>query len=279
MKRLLLLAALWLSGYSAWAGQTIALLPVIETSAAIPEALLDDTINLAFANTYRFTLIKPAQPKALLNKLKFPQTELLKADPAAVALVGKQAGADMVALVSVHHSISKTMHVAPSALVLTGMLAFSVNVYWDYPSLLTADMVLVDVNTGQVSDNIHVNDTYKNMMTNAAINESLEKFQVTLQREIADRYPLSAHIVKVRSAGEYLFDINACQAKEIGNKMIVYNDGKNSVDPVSGKVTKGERVILGVGKITQISGDIAVLEASGLDGAVEPGKTLVTPKL
>ncbi|MBV8048207.1 MAG: hypothetical protein JO171_13690, partial [Paludibacterium sp.] len=217
--------------------------------------------------THQFSLVQPAQAPSPLDQLRTPPAKLLDANSATVTSIGRQAGASMVALMSLDQYIYTTKVSKFNEVTFPGSneIMYYRTTGFAYHAQLTLNVKLANVKTGRIAQSFDIKSNCENGFTNDAVECSLELLQDKLKRELKTHYPTVAHIVKAKSDTEYILDIGAGEGIEIDDKMTVFNEGKNGA----------ARSVLGEGVITQLSGDIAVLKVSQLNGPIELGKTKV----
>ncbi|TDR82701.1 hypothetical protein [Paludibacterium purpuratum] len=270
MKRFLQLAMFWVFGLGAFANPTVTVLPVLESNSNLPIAAISDAYAQTLVNSRRFTTVAPGQQTAMLNALKQQPAGLLGANPKTLANLGKQAGAQMVAVARVNGSESP-LH--PDEIVPD-----SNNKKAAYITILTLEMRLIDVQTGMVTKTLFANVRNYSDDKDKCLDDSLSDLQDKLKSEIQTVYPLEGNIVKNSADKKYIINLGAADGLEDDSTMLIYEDGQPIPDPSTGKLLLGEQTMLGDGVITQLSADSAVLRVKHLKGTIVEGQTKVKPK-
>ncbi|MBV8048208.1 MAG: hypothetical protein JO171_13695 [Paludibacterium sp.] len=267
MKRILLPAALWLFCLGALAAPTLTLLPIIESSPNLPTASASDTYTQAFADVHRFSLAATGNLANTLDRLKQLPAGLLNADPRALADLGKQAGAQIVAVGRVRGS--------ETTLQLDEDRSANNTHATTYATVLMLEVRLIDVQTGAVIKNLFFNARNFSVKKDDCLDDSFSDLQDDLTKELQTIYPLQGHIVQASGNSEYMIDIGSASELKSGSHMLIFEDGAPIPDPSTGKLLMGDQTVLGEGVITHVAHDSAVLKVSHLNGTIEAGKTKV----
>lgn len=272
IQRLLLCTVLCLSPLAYSAEDTLAVLPLqnqAHPSLGNQSDAAYQVVTESLLKIKRFTLIERNQLDNLIGEAKLQNSGLID-DMSAVAL-GKQSGARHVIVGSYSGEVNRVLS---NGIVVNGVR----QVVESFPAKLSLSLRMVDVQTGKIENTFSAQATGNKSAPAFSINEALRDLADKLDRVIANAYPSSGYVIKTLSENEYLIDSGKANGTSKGDEFLLFEQGADLVHPVTGKVIKGEKKILGEGEVTQVDQDTSIVKASGLKQPVVIGKTQVESK-
>lgn len=243
--------------------EMLAVLPIqhnmIDQSVANQARSAYEILTHALAKTRRFAIVERGSSGV--------------ADERAAANIGNQLNAKFAMLSFFNGSTTReTQNVFDKNGNITGNTQ-------SFRNRIVLDLRLVDVQTKTVVTTFQVKAgaAYRDSVASAE-KEALEDLQAKLEREFSNAFPLTGYIIKANSAYEYLTDLGANSRVSAGEVYILYTDGADVVHPVTGKVIKGEKKIIGEGVIASVQGEVSVLKLNGANNQVVIGQTKIESK-
>lgn len=269
----ILLAVLLCAQFVVCKAETLAVLPIknlAEQSISDQTNLVYEMLTQAIAKTHRFTLIERDQLSVVIDELK--RQHLTDFDERTASKVGKLSGAMFAVLGSFSGTISaETLDQYDRNGQKTGITQV-------FPARVALDLRFVSVQTGAVDYALQVRAGATGQSPAGAKKDALDDLQLKLSRELANLFPLTGYVIKENSRNEYLTDLGANSGVSVNDVFILYTEGENITHPVTGKLIKGEKKVIGEGVITSVQNEISVLKVAGVNVAIVPGLTKLDSK-
>lgn len=216
----------------------------------------------ALIKSRRFNIIERDQINKIVSEQKFQSSGVV--DENTAVAFGKFAGASHIVLGSYDISIKKKM---------ANRLIYKTSVYTAKGEI---NIRIVDVKTGKIKETARVRVRAAEGDEARAYEKMKEEIIVRLDREIANKYPLTAFIVKILGEKEVLADIGKNDGITENTEFSVFEYGEDVVHPVTRKVMKGEKIYIMDAKVKSAAKDSAILTLSGEAKAVRVGFAIET---
>lgn len=234
-------------------------------SAVVKDDASETIMNVltdAFIKSRRFSIIEREQINKILTEQKFQSSGIV--DESTAVAFGKFAGASHIVFGTYDISIKKK---------LANRLIYKTNIF---SAKCEINIRIVDVKTGKIKETAKVrvkaveNDEFK------SYEKMKEEIIVKLDREISNKYPLTAYIVKILNDKEVLVDIGKADGITENTEFSVFEYGEDVIHPVTKKVLKGEKVYIMDAKVKSSAKDSSILILGGEAKAIKAGFAVET---
>ena len=216
----------------------------------------------AFIKSRRFSIIEREQINKILTEQKFQSSGVV--DENTAVAFGKFAGASNIVLGTYEISIKKK---------LANRLIYKTNIF---TARCEINIRIVDVKTGKIKETAKIRVKAVEGEEQKAYEKVKEEIVVKLDREISNKFPLVAYIVKILSEKEVLADIGKSDGITEETEFSVFEYGEDVVHPVSKKVMRGEKKYVMDAKVKSVSKDSSILVISGNAKDVKAGFAVET---
>lgn len=234
-------------------------------SAVVKDDASETIMNVltdAFIKSRRFHIIEREQINKIITEQKFQSSGIV--DENTAVAFGKFAGANHIVFGTYDISIKKK---------LVNRVLYKTNIF---TTKCEINIRIVDVKTGKIKETAKVrvkavgDDEFK------SYEKMKEEIVVKLDREIANKYPLVAYIVKILNDKEVLADIGRADGIGENTEFSVFEYGEDIVHPVTKKVMKGEKIYIMDAKVKSAAKDSSILILNGESKAVKTGFAIET---
>lgn len=216
----------------------------------------------AFIKSRRFSIIERDQINKIVTEQKFQSSGVV--DENTAVAFGKFAGAGHIVLGSYDISIKKKM---------ANRLIYKTSIF---TAKCEINIRIVDVKTGKIKETARVRVRAAEGDEARAYEKMKEEVIVRLDREISNKYPLTAFIVKILNEKEVLADIGKNDGITENTEFSVFEYGEDVVHPVTKKVMKGEKNYIMDAKVKSAAKDSSILTLNGDAKAVKAGFAIET---
>ena len=234
-------------------------------SAVVKDDASETILNVltdAFIKSRRFSIIEREQINKIITEQKFQSSGIV--DESTAVAFGKFAGASYLVFGTYDISIKKK---------LANRLIYKTNIF---TAKCEINLRIVDVKTGKIKETAKVrvkavgDDEFK------SYEKMKEEIVVKLDREISNKYPLTAYIVKILNDKEVLADIGKADGITENTEFSVFEYGEDVIHPVTKKIMKGEKNYIMDAKVKSAAKDSSILILSGDAKAVKTGFAIET---
>jgi hypothetical protein len=147
-----------------------------------------------------------------------------------------------------------------------------------YLTNLAVSARFVDVQTGIIGKTIEVKGGSWADSVSQAKQSSLADLRTKLDRELANSFPLGGYIIKAVDSSSYLIDIGSESGVAVDDAFLVFTEGEDILHPVTGKVIKGERKVIGEGQVVAVQQELATIKVTKANAPVVVGQAKVETK-
>lgn len=199
-----------------------------------------DSVVTVLRKFKRFNVVERAQLDSLLQEMRFQASGLV--DDKSIVAVGKQSGAETVALITYSGAVVRDREFSQMS--------------------LNVGIKFVDVKTGTVglSKQIRAGSGFQNSPD--LLPSSLNDLEQKLERVLTVEFPNNGYVIKNISNSDFLVDLGRKDGIAAGDEFVIFTEGEDIVHPVTKKILKGEKIILAEGVISSASEDTSLLKIS-----------------
>lgn len=207
-------------------------------------------ISSAFLKTKRFQIAERAQIKKVFSETKFQNSGIVSEETASN--LGKTMGVNFVVLGSYTYGMSEAAHPCQTK---DGQDCSWVS----YPTTITVNIRLVEVESVKMTESFTVNASADQRSQTESLNEALDDLDAKSAREVFNHFPLRGFVIKVISDKKALIDLGSESGLVQGDTYQIINRGQDIVHPVTGKIIKGEKIVVGEIKVETLDPETAVV--------------------
>lgn len=241
---------------------------ISEKPSASQTSSATEIILQAISKTNRFNIIERSQLEALQKELKIQRTKDF--DEKTASAIGKLSGAKFVVLSTFNGSTTPTTQDKYENNRKIG----TENIFKD---VATINLKLVSTETGKIYKTIQASSNSTKYTPAEAQKSSQQDLQEKLNREFSNAFSINGYIIKSKGNGEFIIDIGTDTGLAKGDSLNIFLEEDDITHPVTGKVIKGDRTIIGSGTIIDAQPEIATLKAD-TNIPITLGKTRVESK-
>lgn len=232
-----------------------------------PSEQVTQAVGSAFAKTRRFDLLERSQLNKVMGEARRQNQASSGFDDSQAADLGKLVGAKMVVVGS--YLASDEYHPAHDEADNKGR-----RVHYDatFVASLNGNFRLINIETGKVLESFEVKgSSLHSPSLDKAKSETIMDFSRKVDREVANRYPVTGYVIKIISEKEFLLDLGKTANVASDDEFVVVERAPDIVHPVTGKVIKGEKKIVTTLKAKDVQEDTCIVKVTGNHVALKLG--------
>jgi hypothetical protein len=143
-----------------------------------------------------------------------------------------------------------------------------------FPAKMNLNLRMVNVETGKIEEAFEAAGASKAKDATHGLAEVMRDLSVKLNREVANKFPVSGYLIKVLNDKEAIIDLGKKDGIAEGDSFFLVERGEDIVHPVTGKIIKGSKKVISELKVTTVDDETSTVRISGAKVPLKVGLSL-----